>query len=99
MYQIAQTAHAYNSTYPLIFVPLVAAVVGVGTTRITYHGVHHIHVRRLDRLAQEQVRLHQLIRSDHRNQSIHHIVLMNTIRRMQSVKTVQSVATTFKQFL
>ena len=59
-------------------IPIVAAVVGVGAN----HGVHCI--RRLDRLAQEQVRLHELIRSD-RNQPIHHIVLMNTIRRMQSV--------------
>ena len=51
-------------------IPIVAAVVGVDAN----HGVHRI--RRLDRLAQEQVRLHELVRSD-RNQPIRHIVFMN----------------------
>ena len=64
MYQIAQTAHPYVDTYGRTRVPLVATIVGVGA----YDGVHC--KRRLDRLAQEQVRLHELIRSDDRNQSL-----------------------------
>ena len=65
---IARTAHAYVRA----ILAIVAAVVGVDAN----HGVHRI--RRLDRLAQEQVRLHKWIRSD-RNQPIRHIVFMNTI--------------------
>ena len=46
----------------------------------------HIHAKH-GSCGTREVRLHELIRSDHRNQPIHHIVSMDTIRQMQFVET------------